>query len=155
MRLRRELYGLIVRPVTDADHSAWAAMRSKLWPDQDPQELESEIASLFARDPPYKVFIAEDAGNQIAFIELWVRSYAEGGPPEPSAYVEGLWVDAGYRRTGVATALLQAAEEWAKSQGFPWLGSDASLANTLSHAWHRAAGFKEVERLVVFGKTLT
>jgi len=145
---------LIVRAVTDADHPAWAAMRTRLWPDADPKELESELAGLFALDPPYTVYIAEDDGRQIGFIELWVRSYAEGGPPEPSAYVEGLWVEPGHRRSGVATALLRAAEDWARGKGFRWLGSDAEARNTDSHAWHKAAGFKAVEQLVVFGKAL-
>ena len=145
---------MIVRAVADADHPAWAAMRTKLWPEADPRELESELAGLFALDPPYVVYIAEDAGRQIGFIELWVRSYAEGGPPEPSAYVEGLWVDPDHRRSGVATALLSEGEAWARRKGFKWLGSDAELANRDSHAWHRAAGFRTVERLVVFGKPL-
>ena len=129
-------------------------MRSKLWPEADPKELESELAGLFALDPPYSVYIAEEDGRQIGFIELWVRSYAEGGPPEPSAYVEGLWVDPAFRRSGVATALLNQAEQWARGKGFKWLGSDAEARNSQSHAWHKAAGFLEIERLVVFGKPL-
>ena len=145
---------MIVRAVNDADHPAWAAMRTRLWPEADAKELESELVSLFALDPPYTVFIAEEDGRQVGFIELWVRSYAEGGPPEPSAYVEGLWVDPDIRRKGVATALLAKAEQWAREKGFKWLGSDAELMNRDSHAWHKAAGFAEVERLVVFGKPL-
>jgi len=129
-------------------------MRQALWPEQDPQELESELTKLFAMDPPYTVFIAEDEDKQVGFIELWVRSYAEGAPPEPAAYVEGLWVEPGQRRKGVASALLAKAEQWARGQGFKWLGSDALIANAESHAWHKAAGFQEVERLVVFGKSL-
>ena len=54
----------------------------------------------------------------------------------------------------VAKALLTAAEAWATEQGFGWLGSDARLDNPASHAWHRAAGFAEVEQLVIFGKPL-
>ena len=123
-------------------------------PEENAQELEDELIGLFALDPPYTVFVAEDGGRLAGFIELWVRSYAEGGPPEPSAYVEGLWVDDERRRKGVASALLARAEEWARGKGFKWLGSDAELGNTLSHSWHKAAGFREVERLVVFGKPL-
>ena len=145
---------MIVRGVSGADHPAWAAMRTRLWPDADPQELESELAGLFALDPPYTVFVAEEGGKQIGFIELWVRSYAEGGPPEPSAYVEGLWVEPDHRRGGVATALLAKAEEWARDKGFKWLGSDAELRNRDSHDWHKAAGFTAIEQLVVFGKPL-
>lgn len=145
---------MIVREVTAADHPAWAAMRARLWPDEDPKALEEELAGLFKLDPPYIVYIAEVEDKQVGFLELWVRNYAEGGPPEPSAYVEGLWVEPGHRRAGVASALLARADQWARGQGFKWLGSDALIGNSESHAWHRAAGFREVERLVVFGKSL-
>jgi aminoglycoside 6'-N-acetyltransferase I len=145
---------LIVRPVTAGDYRQWAAMRQKLWPDEDPDELESELAGMFELDPPYTVFVADDGGTIHGFIELWVRSFAEGAPPGPTAYVEGLWVEPGHRRQGVASALVGKAEEWARGKGFSWLGSDAVIDNDQSHAWHRAAGFAEVERLVVFGKRL-
>jgi len=51
-------------------------------------------------------------------------------------------------------ARCSAVEEWARAQGADWLGSDTNLGNTLSEAWHSAMGFREVERLVVFGKPL-
>ena len=147
--MRRELHDLIVRTVRPEDRPAWVAMRVRLWPDEDPDELAGELA-----DIRETVFVAEDQGRLIGFIEIGVRSYAEGAPIGPSAYVEGIWVEADHRRRGVARALLGAAEQWARSEGYAHLGSDALIDNALSHAWHRAAGFDEVERLVVFGKAL-
>lgn len=140
---------MIVRPVRDEDNQAWGAMRARLWPDENPEELAGELG-----DMRETVFVAEDGGALIGFIEIGVRSYAEGGPDGPSAYVEGIYVEANHRRRGVANALLAAAEQWARAEGFTYLGSDALLDNDLSHAWHKAAGFAEVERIVVFGKSL-
>ena len=140
---------MIVRPVRPEDHPAWAAMRARLWPDEDPAELAGELGQV--RET---VFVAEDDGALIGFIEIGVRSYAEGAPDAPSAYVEGIFVEAEHRRRGVASAMLAAAEQWARREGFAYLGSDALIDNALSHAWHKAAGFAEVERLVVFGKSL-
>jgi aminoglycoside 6'-N-acetyltransferase I len=54
----------------------------------------------------------------------------------------------------VANQLLAAAEQWALERGFSHLGSDARLDNLVSHSWHRAAGFAEVERIVAFAKPL-
>jgi aminoglycoside 6'-N-acetyltransferase I len=125
-------------------------MRARLWPDVDPAELAGELADL--RET---AFVADAQGALVGFIEIGVRSYAEGGPPTPSAYVEGLWVEPEHRRRGVARAMLEAAEQWARGEGFTYLGSDALLDNSVSHAWHKAAGFAEVERLVVFGKPLS
>ena len=137
---------MIVRPAAAADVPAWAAMRLRLWPDCEPEELQ--------REPPLLGLVAEAEGRLIGFAEASVRTYAEGAPPGPAAYLEGIWVEPEWRRRGVARSLLSAVEAWALGQGLSHLGSDALLDNEASHRWHAAAGFGEVERLVVFGKPL-
>jgi aminoglycoside 6'-N-acetyltransferase I len=142
---------MIVRPVAPGDVAAWARMRAALWPDEDAAELAREAAAM-----DMAAFVAEaPGGGLIGFIELAVRNYAEGAPPGPAAYVEGVWVEPQSRRRGVARHLLAAAEQWGRDRGLAHLGSDALIDNAASHAWHRAAGFAEVERLVVFGKPIS
>jgi aminoglycoside 6'-N-acetyltransferase I len=63
-------------------------------------------------------------------------------------------VDATERRQGVGRALIQAAEDWARSRGYTEMASDALIDNEVSHASHHALGYKEVERLVMFRKSL-
>lgn len=146
---------MIVRAATAADHPAWAAMLAKLHPGQSQSEFEAELAALTALPEPYVGFLAfTDMGEPVGMIDVRVRNYAEGAPDLAAAYVEDLWVEQGHRGRGVATQLLRAVEDWARSQGHHWLGSDALIENSESHDWHRAAGFEEVERLVVFGKRL-
>src|SRR5687768_16020926 len=140
---------MIVRPATEGDFAAWAAMRRRLWPDADPAELERELPGA----PGTLGLVAEEEGRLIGFAEAAVRDYAEGAAG-PAAYLEGIWVEPECRRRGVARALLAAVERWALAQGLGHLGSDALLDNEVSHRWHAAAGFAEVERLVVFGKPL-
>jgi aminoglycoside 6'-N-acetyltransferase I len=140
---------MIVRPAREADVPAWAAMRRRLWPDEDPVELERELPGA----PGTLGLVAEEEGRLIAFAEAAVRNYAEGAIG-PAAYLEGIWVDPEHRRRGVARALLAAVEQWGLDQGLGHLGSDALLDNEVSHRWHAAAGFAEVERLVVFGKPI-
>ncbi len=123
-------------------------MRRALWPDCD----ETELDGLFLREGQ-AVLIAEHGEQAIGFAEVAVRSYAEGASG-PAAYLEGIWVDPAFRRRGAAMALLEAAEAWGKARGHSHLGSDADIDNAESHAWHRAAGFAEIERLVLFGKTI-
>ncbi|MFL6752077.1 MAG: GNAT family N-acetyltransferase [Sphingomicrobium sp.] len=152
MRLRRELHGLIVRRAKLADRPAWAAMLARLHPEQSAAEFEAEFADLPEHFVAFLAFT--DAGEPIAMIDAMVRNYAEGAPNFRAAYVEDLWVEPEHRRGGVARALLQAVEQWADEQGLSWLGSDAAIGNTASHAWHASAGFDEIERIVVFGKPL-
>lgn len=150
--MRRKLHRLIVRQATTEDRPAWAAMLAKLHPDEASATFEAELAGLMS---DYVGFLAfADDGEPIGMIDAMIRNYAEGAPNLRAAYVEDLWVEPGYRRLGVAAALLEAVENWARGQGLEWLGSDALFDNVESHAWHRASGFAEIERLTVFGKRL-
>jgi aminoglycoside 6'-N-acetyltransferase I len=143
---------LIVRPAEPADYPIWAAMLARLHTDQGAAEFEAELAVL---PDDFVGFLAfTEAGEPIGMMDASVRSYAEGAPNMRAAYVEDLWVEPEHRRCGVATALLAAVESWAREQGLDWLGSDALIDNELSHSWHAAAGFGEIERITVFGKAL-
>lgn len=142
-----------IRRAAPADLKQLARMRRRLVPDEDGEALDRELPAMLA-DESYAVFVAEEQSALSGFVEVGIRSYAEGGPDGPAAYIEGIWVEPEWRRRGIAGALLAAAEDWARGRGLDWLGSDALIDNAPSHAWHEAAGFAEVERLVVFGKRL-
>ena len=144
---------MIVRQATSEDYPVWAAMLARLHTDQSAEEFERELAD--SLHEPFIGFLAfTDEGEPAGMIDATIRNYAEGAPNLRAAYVEDLWVEPEYRRAGVACELLAAVEQWARSQGLDWLGSDALLDNGVSHAWHSAVGFAEIERLVVFGKPL-
>lgn len=130
-------------------------MLARLHTSQTAAEFEAELAQWTRVAEPYVGFLAfDESGEPIGIIDARVRNYAEGAPDLRAAYVEDLWVDPEHRGKGIASALLQAVEGWARKQGLNWLGSDAGLDNETSRAWHRSAGFEEIERLVVFGKPL-
>ncbi len=131
-------------------------MRAALWPDEDPNELASDLPALLA-DPTQVAFVAEreDGGGRLCgFAEASVRRYSNATDESPCAFLEGWWVDEDVRRSGIGRALVAAVEDWARAQGFTELGSDALLENTLSHHAHRALGFEERERVVYFRKWL-
>jgi ribosomal protein S18 acetylase RimI-like enzyme len=62
-------------------------------------------------------------------------------PPAHSLYVDALAVDAGARRRGVATALLQDAEETAARSGLTGVSLDTGLQNHTAQALYEAYGF--------------
>jgi aminoglycoside 6'-N-acetyltransferase I len=63
-------------------------------------------------------------------------------------------VDEDYRKRGAGRALMDAALEWARARGHVEIASDTQLENKRSQKVHRALGFDEVERIVVFRKAL-
>jgi aminoglycoside 6'-N-acetyltransferase I len=87
------------------------------------------------------------------FIEISIRNHAEGCTGD-TPYVESWYVDDDVGGTGAGRALMAAAEKWARGQRLSDLASAAPLENRLSHAAHQALGFKVVEQIVVFRKSL-
>src|SRR5216683_8171407 len=125
-------------------------MRSALWPDAEVAELDAEVEQMLV-DPNQPVFVAErDGGGLCGMVEAGVRPFANGVDEQPCVFVEGWWVDADMRRSGIGRALVGAVEDWARGRGFRELGSDAELHNTVSHRAHEALGFEERERVVYF-----
>jgi aminoglycoside 6'-N-acetyltransferase I len=146
--------GVRIRRLETADIPEHARMRAALWPDEDAAELLNEIEDM-RTDPDQVIFVAERADARLCgMVEARIRPYADPVDEQPCAFVEGWWVDADVRRTGVGGALIAAVENWARSRGFHELGSDALLDNQVSHAAHRALGFEERERIVTFRKLL-
>lgn len=131
-------------------------MRQSLWP-ADVDEHAHEIQRFFEGDRvmPAEVLIASDeTGRAVGFAELSLRSVVEGCAPGAVGFLEGWFVDAGFRRHGVGAMLVGAAEEWARGQGCVEFGSDTEVDNHVSIAAHKALGFEETERLVCFRKAL-
>jgi aminoglycoside 6'-N-acetyltransferase I len=125
-------------------------MRLALWPDCSDADIDPWLAREDAT-----TFVAERPdGSLCGFVEVGSRRYAEGCESSPIGYVEGWWVDQDVRRTGVGRALLDVAESWARERGYSEMGSDALLDNAASHAAHSRCGYQEVERLVMFRKSL-
>ena len=90
----------------------------------------------------------------MGFLELSLRSYAEGTSDSPVPYVEGWFVRADARGRGAGKALMENAMGWASSRGFAYLASDTELTNEGSIHAHHAIGFKEVGRQVAFLRQL-
>lgn len=101
------------------------------------------------------IFIAECDGMAAGFAELSVRNdYVDGCDFSPAAFLEGIFVDEKYRKLGVARALVNEGEKWAKSQNCAEFASNRELDNELSEKFHLGCGFEETERTVSYRKLL-
>jgi aminoglycoside 6'-N-acetyltransferase I len=142
-----------------SDLEALAALRRALWPEGSLEEHRAELADLLAGRPrstlPLAVFVADDGGRLIGFIEVGLRSHADGcDPARPCGFVEGWYVVPERQREGVGRLLMQRAEAWARAQGARELASDTWIDQDESQRAHEALGFEIVDRCVHYKKGL-
>jgi len=133
-----------------------AGLRRALWPDSTIEEPECRAPEMTGPAPTYLALIARTAGSApIGFAEVALRhDYVNGCTGSPVAFLEGVHVDPTHRRRGTGCALVEAGMTWAGERGVAALASDTRLDNDAGHAFHRAIGFAETERLVYFRRPL-
>ncbi len=132
-------------------------MRVALWPEAAPATLEAEARAFVKGDAVpavTAVFLAEERGQVVGFIELLIRPFADGCESSPIPHVEGWYVEPSSRKSGIGRALMERAETWARDRGFTELASDTETHNAGSLAAHERCGFEETERLVKLRKPL-
>jgi aminoglycoside 6'-N-acetyltransferase I len=149
-----------VRPGEPADREQLSLMRLALWPEltvgEDRQELDAALSGKPASTMPLSILVAEtDTGHLIGFLEVGLRSHADGCDTRiPVGFVEGWFVSERHRRKGVGAKLLAAAEDWARGRRCIEMASDTWLDNDKSQRVHEALGFEVVDRCVHYRKAL-
>jgi aminoglycoside 6'-N-acetyltransferase I len=145
---------ITIRRATHADKPEWLRMRLLLWPDGTAESFSKDMDGLLD-DPLTPVFVAaRPVGGLGGFLEAGTRAYADGCESSPVGYIEGWYVDEDLRGAGIGKALVQAAEDWARSQDLTEMASDTWLENDVSIRAHLKMGYEEAERLVHFVKKL-
>jgi aminoglycoside 6'-N-acetyltransferase I len=151
--------GAKVRRAVPADLEAVTRLCAALWPDEPVSEHREHAASILSGKPastlPLALYVAEREGHVIGFIEVGLRSHADGCDARHAVgFVEGWCVQSQRQGTGVGRALMAAAEDWARSQGASELASDTWIDNERSQRAHQALGFVAVDRCVNYRKSL-
>ena len=146
----------MIRTCTSPQQPGWLELRQALWPHHGASTHLDEMSRFCAEPMRFGQLIAvADDGTPQGFIEIAVRTdYVNGTDSSPVAFLEGIHVMPLARKQGIAIALVQAAERWARERGCTEFASDAALDNETSHAMHLALGFAETERVVFFRKML-
>lgn len=144
-----------IMPVTEPLLADWLQLRILLWPDHEDAHL-LEMRQLLEQPHTLQLLSYNDQQQAIAMLEASIRyEYVNGTQTSPVAFLEGIYVLPEYRRSGVASTLVQQVEDWAKQFSCTEFASDAAIDNTISHAMHRALGFQETERVVYFKKKIS
>jgi aminoglycoside 6'-N-acetyltransferase I len=144
-------------PASAAYLDDWAEMRAALWPELSVESHRSDIAKLFLGPSPRCVaFIAlSETDGSAGFAEASLRhDFVNGCETSPVLFLEGIYVQPAARDKGVGASLCEAVASWGRLKGCSEFASDAYVDNAASHAFHRALGFQEADRVVYFHKLL-
>jgi aminoglycoside 6'-N-acetyltransferase I len=147
-------YNFFVRPIQESDLQAWYRLRQMLWDELTEQEHQDEMLDIYEHTDSQLVLVAEKDGRLVGFLEASIRPFVEDCHSDQVGYLEGWFVEPGFRRYGIGRDLVRAAERWARKKGCTEMASDAEVGNDLSLEAHLKLGYKETSRLVHLRKDL-
>lgn len=136
-----------------SDRQELVRLRVALWPDCSAAMHRYEMRA-YARPSRVRGILVLDRGDGRlgGFIELSIRPRVDGSMSDRLGYIEGWYAEPDLRGRGWGRKMIRAAEAWTVARGLTELGSDAELPNREGIAAHRACGFHETFRLVLFLK---
>jgi len=148
--------GLSVRVGRDADRAFVRALGKRTAMDSvssvrrasPPIVLESYERLLeIVENQSHVALIAEQAGVPVGFL-LLLDGLADEVTGEPQAFVAYMAVEPAHRRAGVGAALMQAAEDEARSRALPYMALMVTEENAAAQALYAGAGFVTERRLL-------
>lgn len=148
-----------IREARSADCTQLAVLRHELWPDGSVEEHAAELSRILNGEMPgtlpSAILAADYEGQIMGFVEVGLRSHADGcDPARPVGFLEGWYVIPSHRRQRVGARLVEAAERWARERGCREMASDTWLDNEDAQRAHEDLGFEVVDRCVNYRKPL-
>jgi aminoglycoside 6'-N-acetyltransferase I len=159
-RTSRTEFSLSIRQAQISDQDEIARMCALLWPETSIEEHREEIGRLLTYGmygilPATILTCYREDGTLNGFLQVGLRSHADGcDPSQPVGFIEGWFVYEHFRGQGIGTALMRAAENWARDHGCKEMASVTWIDHTRSQKAHEALGFEIVDRCVNFRKQL-
>ena len=145
---------MLIKELTPENVEHLARLFVELWPECT-YETELKYCKKILRRDDQTAFLGKEGEEFIGFAYLSLRKdFVEGATSYPIAYLEGIYVKESYRKTGIASKLIQQSEQWAKENGSSQLASDVEIENEQSIRFHKKSGFIEENRIVCFIKDI-
>ncbi len=147
----------LIRPIERRDFDALLKLLVALWPKESTRDHGRQIRSILNGKPrstlPLTMFVAEQDDALVGFVEVGLRSHANGcDPVRAVGFIEGWFVVPLHRRKGVGRKLFAAAEKWCRSHGCREMASDTWAGHRLSVNAHRGLGYAVEGTFVNFRK---
>ena len=139
----------------ESDFDQFFLMSRQLWKDIEQEKLKRLLKEAIQSEKT-KIIIAHDTdAGAVGFAIFSIRNdYVEGAEKSPTGYLEGIFVEEAFRKSGIAREFLKIGEAWCKEKGCTQLGSDTWLTDTASREFHKRVGFWEEEEVVHFLKNI-
>jgi aminoglycoside 6'-N-acetyltransferase I len=147
----------VIRAAKPAEARQVLRMFQTLWPDESghASHIRGLLTGTARSTQPLVLLVAEAAGKLVGFIEVGLRSHANGCDAiRRVGFLEGWYVAPRFRRQGVGGKLVAAAEKWCRAQGCREMASDTWANHRLSVAAHLALGYEVDGRYINFRKSL-
>jgi len=92
------------------------------------------------------IFVAKFEGKIVGYIYCKINSVENGPTIKHEALIDGLYVDAKYRKQGIATTLIEMAKEWAKKMEAKYLFLNVLDKNESAIKLYYKNNFEDFER---------
>jgi GNAT superfamily N-acetyltransferase len=130
----------IIRPAAMGDVPALAALTTHLGYPVNDVAMAARMRHFIA-DPDYETLVAESGGRVAGYAGVtWKWSYTED---TPRAQLLALVVDPDERGRGTGTALVAAAEAWAREHGAGWIHVTTALHRERTHRFYERLGYAQ------------
>lgn len=144
----------MIKRAERSDALTLAKLAIQMWDENTLSGLEADFAELVSKDSAV-CFIKYVEDRPVGFAQCQLRyDYVEGTETSPVGYLEGIFIETGFRHRGYAKELLRECEKWAKEQNCTEFASDCELSNMDSLIFHLAMGFEEANRVICFRKDI-
>lgn len=141
---------LHIRPAHAADAADIARLTTELGYPSAPEEMKARLEALLPRDSQY-IAVAELSSEIVGWVAVEHRLLLESGD---RAEIVGLVVASSSRRTGVGSALVREAEEWASQRGHRVIGVRSNVARIEAHPFYERLGYVRAKTQHAYRKEL-
>ncbi len=143
---------IAVRPAEEGDVEAIASLSGQLGYPAAVDEMRERYSRIrVTRTGEVFVAVRTIDSRVLGWVQVVPRLQLED---VPFAELAGLVVDESARSGGVGTALLKAAEDWARNSGFVTMRVRSNVVRERAHRFYEREGYVRIKVSAVFHKAL-
>jgi GNAT superfamily N-acetyltransferase len=140
----------IIREARNEDAQQLTGLTEQLGYRVDSSLVARQLKPLL-RDPDHEIFVSELDGTLVGWVHVYRSPLFYGSFAE----IGGLVVDESFRGQGLGRALMEKAEEWARSKGIPEIRLRSGGHRKEAHIFYERIGYEQIKQQKVFSKTLS